>query len=125
LKNGKKNFKKTIDKQTKLWYNKDTKERKEMTKMKILFIIYLITVALGALGEFFMSARIKETLKNGNYEKVRKSSFLIRFANILKLCVMALIPLYNIVLFFAGLTYTEEMCIKCIENSKAYVKKDE
>lgn len=93
--------------------------------MKILFVIYLITVLLGALGEFFVSAQIKDTIKNGNYVKVRNSSLLLRIASILKLCVMALIPLYNIILFIVGLIYTEEKCIESIEKTKMYVKKNE
>lgn len=93
--------------------------------MKILFVIYLITVLLGALGEFFVFAQIKNTIKNNNYSKVRKSSFLSRFANALKLCIMALIPLYNIISFIVGLSYTEEKCIESIEKTKMYVKKDE
>lgn len=93
--------------------------------MKILFVIYLITVLLGALGEFFVSAQIKDTIKNGNYVKVRNSSLLLRIASTLKLCVMTLIPLYNIILFIVGLTYTEEKCIESIEKTKMYVKKNE
>jgi hypothetical protein len=93
--------------------------------MKILFAIYLITVLLGALGEFFVYAQIKNTVKNNNYSKVRKSSFLSRFTNALKLCIMTLIPLYNIILFIVGLTYTEEKCIENIEKTKMYIKKDE
>ena len=93
--------------------------------MKILFVIYLITVLLGVLGEFFVSAQIKDTIKNSNYVKARKSSFSVRFANTLKLCIMALIPLYNIILFIIGFTYTEEKCIESIEKTKMYVKKDE
>jgi hypothetical protein len=125
LKVNQKNLSKGVDKLNPLWYNKDTKERKEMTKMKILFIIYLITVALGALGEFFMSVQIKDTIKNGNYVKVKNSSFSVRIANTLKLCILTLIPLYNIILFIAGLVYTEEMCIASIEKEKVYVKKSE
>lgn len=93
--------------------------------MKILFVIYLITALLGILGEFFIYAQIKDTIKNGNYVKVKNSSRLLRVTSVLKLCVMTLIPLYNIVLFVAGLTYTEEMCIKSIEKTKMYIKKDE
>ena len=93
--------------------------------MKILFVIYLITVLLGALGEFFVSAQIKDTIKNGNYVKVRNSSLLLKIASILKLCIMALIPLYNIILFIAGLIYTKEKSIESIETTKMYVKKNE
>ena len=93
--------------------------------MKILFVIYLITVLLGALGEFFVSAQIKDTIKNGNYVKVRNSSLLLKIASILKLCIMALIPLYNIILFIAGLIYTKEKSIESIEKTKMYVKKNE
>lgn len=93
--------------------------------MKILFVIYLITVLLGALGEFFVSAQIKDTIKNGNYVKVKNNSRLLRIAAILKLCVMALIPLYNIILFIIGLAYTEEDCIESIEKTEMYVKKNE
>ena len=93
--------------------------------MKILFVIYLITVLLGALGEFFVSAQIKDTIKNGNYVKVRNSSLLLKIASILKLCIMALIPLYNIILFIAGLIYTKEKSIESIEKTKMYIKKNE
>ena len=93
--------------------------------MKILFVIYLITVLLGALGEFFISAQIKDTIKNSNYVKVRNSSRLLGITSTLKLCIMTLIPLYNIILFIAGFTYTEEKCIESIEKTKMYVKKDE
>ena len=93
--------------------------------MKILFVIYLITVLLGALGEFFVSVQIKDTIKNGNYIKVRNSSLLLKIASILKLCIMALIPLYNIILFIAGLIYTKEKSIESIEKTKMYIKKNE
>lgn len=93
--------------------------------MKILFGIYLITVLLGASGEFFISAQIKDTIKNSNYVKVRNSSRLLGIASTLKLCIMTLIPLYNIILFIVGFTYTEEKCIESIEKTKMYVKKDE
>lgn len=93
--------------------------------MKILFAIYLITVLLGALGEFFVSAQIKDTIKNNNYVKVKNSTYLLRMVNILKLFIMTLIPFYNIILFVVGLTYTEEKCIESIEKTKIYVKKDE
>ena len=93
--------------------------------MKILFAIYLITVLLGALGEFFMSAQIKDTIKNSKYVRVKNISYLLKITNILKLFIMTLIPLYNIILFIVGLNYTEEECVKNIEKSKMYVKKNE
>lgn len=93
--------------------------------MKILFAIYLITVLLGALGEFFVSAQIKNTIKNNNYVKVKNSTYLLRMVNILKLFIMTLIPFYNIILFIIGLTYTEEKCLEGIEKTKLYIKKDE
>lgn len=43
--------------------------------MKTLFIIYLITVVLGALGEFFMYAQIKDTIKSHNYVQIRNIPF--------------------------------------------------
>ena len=92
--------------------------------MKILFVIYLITVVLGALGEFFISTQLKNTIKNSNYVKVENSSHLLGVASILKLCIMTLIPLYNIILFIVGFNYTEEKCIKSIEETKMYVKKE-
>ena len=93
--------------------------------MRTLFIIYLITVVLGALGEFFMYAQIKDTIKSHNYVQIRNIPFLLRIANVLKLCIMALLPLYNIILFIAGLIFTEEKCIESIEKAKTYVKKNE
>lgn len=92
--------------------------------MKILFAIYLITVLLGALGEFFMSAQIKDTIKNSNYVRVKNTSCLRRIANILKLSAMTLIPFYNIILFITGLAFPKEKCIESIEK-QIYVKENE
>lgn len=91
--------------------------------MKIMLIIYLISVVLGLLGEFFLHCIAKTTIKK-YYKKINKTPLLLRFSGDLKLLIMPLIPLYNILLFIGGLTYTEEQCIATIEKSKDYVRKE-
>ena len=91
--------------------------------MKIMLIIYSISVLLGLLGEFFIYCQTMATIKK-YYKKINKTPLLLSFASKLKLLILPLIPLYNILLFFAGITFTEEKCISIIEKSKDYVKKE-
>lgn len=91
--------------------------------MNFMLIIYLISVLLGLLGEFFIYCQVRETVSK-YYQKINKTPLLSRFANALKLLIQPLIPLYNIILFYSGFIYTEEMCISTLEKSKDYVKKE-
>ena len=91
--------------------------------MKIVLIIYSISVLLGLLGEFFLYCQTMATTKK-YYKKINKTPLLLSFASKLKLLILTLIPLYNILLFLGGITFTEEKCISIIEKSKDYVKKE-
>ena len=91
--------------------------------MKIMLIIYSISVLLGLLGEFFIDCQVIEKTKK-YYKKINTPPLLLRLANTLKLLIMPLIPLYNILLFISGFTFTEEQCITSLEKSKNYVRKE-
>ena len=91
--------------------------------MKIMLIIYSISVLLGLLGEFFIDCQVIATTKK-YYKKINTPPLLLRLANTLKLLIMPLIPLYNILLFISGFTFTEEQCITSLEKSKNYVRKE-
>lgn len=91
--------------------------------MKTMLIIYSISVVLGLLGNFFVCCQVTATIKK-YYKKINTPPLLIRLTSELKLLIMPLIPLYNIILFLAGINYNEEQCISIIEKSKDYVRKE-